>query len=71
MTGERSAEYFQASARTLADALPDARLVVSPKGVHGSVRAVRHYMADSLALWLRDRPLGELDLDRTALQKLA
>ena len=70
MTGERSAEYFQATARTLADAIPDGRLVVSPQGVHGSVPAVRHDIVDSLALWLRDRPLGHLDLGPAALQKL-
>lgn len=71
MTGSRSAEYFQATARTLADAVPDARLVVSPKGVHGSVPAVRHHIVDSLALWLRGRPLGDLDLGPGALEKLA
>ena len=71
MTGERSAEYFQATAHTLAGAVPDARLVVSPKGVHGSIPAVRHHIVDSLALWLQDRPLGDLDLGPGALQKLA
>lgn len=71
MTGARSAEYFQATTRALADAVPDARLIVSPKGVHGSVPAVRHHIVDSLALWLRDLPLGDLDLGPAALEKLA
>lgn len=71
ITGERSAEYFQATTRTLSAAVPDSRLVVSPKGAHGSIPAVRHHIVDSLALWLRDRPLGNLDLGPAALQKLA
>lgn len=70
MTGQHSAEYFQATAQTLSAAVPDSRLVVSPKGVHGSIPAVRHHIVDSLALWLQDQPLGELDLGPAALQKL-
>jgi pimeloyl-ACP methyl ester carboxylesterase len=70
MTGERSAEYFQATTVALAEAVPDSRLVVSPKGLHGSIPAVRHHIVDSLALLLRDRPLGKLDLGHEGLKKL-
>lgn len=70
MTGKRSAEYFQAATATLADSVPDSRLVVSPKGVHGSIPAVRHRIVESLALWLRERPLGDLDLGAEFLTKL-
>lgn len=67
MTGERSAAYFHATALTLHEAIPDARLVVSPKGVHGSIPAVRHHIVESLALVLRNEPLGPLDVGQAAL----
>lgn len=67
ITGERSADYFQATTAALAKSVPDSRLVVSPKGFHGSIPAVRHRIVESLALWLEDEPLGELDLGPQAL----
>ncbi|SJM61756.1 alpha/beta hydrolase [Gulosibacter sp. 10] len=70
MTGERSAEYFQATSLALANSVPDSRLIVSPRALHGSVPAVRHRIPESLALWLRERPLGDLDLGPDALRKL-
>lgn len=67
MTGERSADYFQATTVALARSVPDAELVVSPKGLHGSIPAVRHSIVESIARWLTDRPLGELNLGIGAL----
>lgn len=69
ITGERSADYFQATTVALSNSVPDSRLIVSPKGFHGSIPAVRHRIVESLALWLRNQPLGELDLGMQALQK--
>lgn len=67
ITGERSADYFQATSAALSKSVPDSRLIVSPKGFHGSIPAVRHRIVESLALWLQDQPLGDLDLGVQAL----
>lgn len=67
ITGERSADYFQVTAATLAKSVPDSRFIVSPKGFHGSIPAVRHRIVESLALWLKDEPLGALDLGMQSL----
>ena len=67
MTGERSADYFQATALALAGAIPDSELLVSPKGIHGSVPIVKHSVVESLSRVLRDEPLGEFSLDRSHL----
>ncbi|MGF3054959.1 alpha/beta fold hydrolase [Microbacterium sp. YY-01] len=68
MTGERSADYFHATTAALARSVRDADVVVSPRGLHGSVPAVRHRIVESLALWLQDKPLGELNLGAQALK---
>ncbi|MDR2254389.1 MAG: alpha/beta hydrolase [Arthrobacter sp.] len=56
MTGERSADYFQATTRALAAAVPGSRLEIAPKGVHGSIPAVRHDVVSGLAAWFAAEP---------------
>lgn len=56
MTGERSADYFHATTRKLADAAEHATLEIAPKGVHGSIPAVRHDVVSGLAAWFAGRP---------------
>ncbi|WP_158588191.1 alpha/beta hydrolase [Galactobacter valiniphilus] len=56
MTGERSAEYFQATTRALAAAVPGSLLEIAPKGVHGSIPAVRHDVVTGLAAFFRGDP---------------
>jgi pimeloyl-ACP methyl ester carboxylesterase len=60
LVGERSADYFRATAGALDRAMPDARLVVVRKGIHGSVPAVRHPIVQAAARWLRGEPLGDV-----------
>lgn len=52
MVGERSAEYFHATTQALADAVPGAVMKVLPKGLHGSIPAVRHDVVGGVAAWL-------------------
>lgn len=63
LTGERSADYFRATAAALDRAIPDARLIIVRKGIHGSVPAVRHPIVKAFARWLLDEPMGEIDLN--------
>lgn len=56
MTGERSADYFHATTRKLAAAVPGSTLEIAPKGVHGSIPAVRHDVVTGLAAWFEGKP---------------
>ncbi|RKW69638.1 alpha/beta fold hydrolase [Galactobacter caseinivorans] len=51
MTGENSSTYFQTTTRRLAKAVPGSTLEIAPKGMHGSVPAVRHDVVSGLAAW--------------------
>lgn len=60
LVGEKSADYFRATAAALGRAMPDATLVEVRKGIHGSVPAVRHPIVPAAALWLRGEQLGDV-----------
>lgn len=60
LVGEKSADYFRATAAALGRAMPDATLVEVRKGIHGSVPAVRHPIVPAAARWLRGEPLGDV-----------
>lgn len=51
MTGENSSDYFHTTTRRLANAVPGSTLEIAPKGVHGSIPAVRHDVVSGLAAW--------------------
>lgn len=56
MTGEKSSDYFHATTRKLAEAVPGSTLEIAPKGVHGSIPAVRHDVVSGLAAWFSEQP---------------
>lgn len=56
MTGEKSADYFHATTRALAEAMAGATVEIAPRGVHGSVPGVLHDVVTGIAAFYRGDP---------------